>query len=147
MGTKADFYVGRGLDAEWIGSIRSDGFPEAIDGDILDPEHEEGYRESVGNMLENREDSHDPNEGWPWGWESGTQTEYAYAFDSDKVWICRYGSPWVLADDYFNWEGDNSEEDMLPDVEYDPFREANGPPAVLPGAEYESDDNYLNTMG
>jgi hypothetical protein len=27
MGTRADFYVGRGKDAEWLGSVAFDGYP------------------------------------------------------------------------------------------------------------------------
>jgi hypothetical protein len=30
MGTRADFYVGRGPNAEWIGSIAFDGYPDGI---------------------------------------------------------------------------------------------------------------------
>lgn len=35
MGTRADFYVGRGTEAEWIGSIALDGYPDGIPDDGL----------------------------------------------------------------------------------------------------------------
>lgn len=31
MSTRADFYVGRGAEAEWIGSISWDGYPDGVD--------------------------------------------------------------------------------------------------------------------
>lgn len=42
MGTRADFYVGRGESAEWLGSIAWDGYPSGIDyQDVLRPADEE----------------------------------------------------------------------------------------------------------
>lgn len=35
MGTRADFYVGRGKDAEWIGSVAFDGYPDGFERDDL----------------------------------------------------------------------------------------------------------------
>jgi hypothetical protein len=32
MGTRADFYVGRGPDAEWLGSVAMDGYPSGVFG-------------------------------------------------------------------------------------------------------------------
>ena len=36
MGTRADFYIGRGATAEWIGSIAWDGYPDGIPAPILE---------------------------------------------------------------------------------------------------------------
>ena len=30
MGTRADLYIGRGTDAEWIGSVAWDGYPSGL---------------------------------------------------------------------------------------------------------------------
>ena len=30
MGTRADFYIGKGTDAEWLGSIAWNGYPDGI---------------------------------------------------------------------------------------------------------------------
>ena len=35
MGTRADFYVGRGESAEWLGSVAWDGNPRGIDDPVL----------------------------------------------------------------------------------------------------------------
>ena len=75
MGTRADFYMGRGPDAEWIGSIAWDGYPEGItpkggkwpDGaHLFDAQTEEEYRERLEDYFERREDVSRPEHGWPW---------------------------------------------------------------------------------
>ena len=40
MGTRADFYVGKGKDSEWLGSIAWDWYPDGIPDNILDAESE-----------------------------------------------------------------------------------------------------------
>jgi hypothetical protein len=30
MGTRADFYIGRGTEAEWLGSVAWDGYPGGV---------------------------------------------------------------------------------------------------------------------
>jgi hypothetical protein len=42
MGTRADFYVGRGGQAEWLGSIAWDGYPSGIDKWVFSVSTEQG---------------------------------------------------------------------------------------------------------
>lgn len=99
MGTRADFYVGRGVDAKWLGSIAWDGYPSGIPDDILSCQDEDTYQKNVNAFLMNREDGTLPEMGWPWPWESSDTTDYAYAFDGKKVWISYFGSGWAEKED------------------------------------------------
>jgi hypothetical protein len=99
MGTRADFYLGRGKDAEWLGSIAWDGYPEAIDCVILQAGTKPEYLAAVKAFLAGRDDSTLPADGWPWPWEDSNTTDCAYAFDSEKVWVSWFGRDWYLAAD------------------------------------------------
>lgn len=81
MGTRADFYVGRGETAEWIGSISWD-----------------GYRTAVAAFLAERDDATLPIELWPWPWENSQTTDYAYAWDDRKVYGAGFGYSWWEVD-------------------------------------------------
>ena len=96
MGTRADFYVGRGKDAEWIGSIAWDGyeFDEDKGNPIIEAKTEEEFVSAVQSIIKERVDGTDPEKGWPWPWEDSGTTDYAYAWDNDKVWVSRFGSGW-----------------------------------------------------
>lgn len=97
MGTRADFYMGRGTRAEWLGSIAWDGYPESISAAILDATDGPAYREAVRAFLASREDATFPDMGWPWPWEDSRTTDYAYAFSRGKVWASNYGRAWQPA--------------------------------------------------
>lgn len=94
MGTRADFYVGRGKGAEWLGSIAWDGYPDGDVADIFGATDEAGWRAAVAGMLAKREDGTVPDEGWPWPWNDSRTTDYAYTFDEGKVWFSCFGHPW-----------------------------------------------------
>lgn len=121
MGTRADFYVGRGESAEWLGSIAWDGYPEGVT-DILPVPFggqwwmsEEMWRQRVARFLAERHDATTPDMGWPWPWDDSGTTDYAYAYDDGEVWASCFGSPWWLA------AGDMPDLDDEPDQEKVPF--------------------------
>ena len=87
MGTRADFYVGRGKDAKWLGSIAWDGYPEGIDREVLNATTDDAFGAAVNNFLAKRKDATWPEHGWPWPWENSNTTDYAYAFDGGHVWF------------------------------------------------------------
>jgi hypothetical protein len=102
MGTRADFYVGRGNKAEWIGSIAWDGYPSGITTRddkpiILKAETEKQFREEVSAFFAEREDVSLPQDGWPWPWNDSCTSDYAYAFDGGKVYACPFGHGWFVA--------------------------------------------------
>lgn len=84
MGTRADFYVGRGKQSEWIGSIAWDGdeIPEALS----KCKTEKTYRKQLLQFLKSRDDSTFPENGWPWPWNDSNTTDVAYAFDNGRVY-------------------------------------------------------------
>ena len=94
MGTKADFYVGRGTRSEWLGSIHWDAYPDGISGAILTAVTEAEFRQAVQSVFEMRPDVVRPSDGWPWKWDTSHGTNYTYAFDAGQVWICCFGSSW-----------------------------------------------------
>lgn len=98
MGTRADFYVGRGEDAQWLGSIAWDGYPSGIADDFPDlaltAANEKDFSAAVHTRLKERDDGTTPEMGWPWPWNTSATTDYAYAFFDGKVWASGFGRPW-----------------------------------------------------
>lgn len=93
MGTRADFYVGRGTEAEWLGSIAWDGHPESIADPVKQAATEEAFRAAVAAFLVRKDATH-PADGWPWPWNDSGTTDYAYAFDGGKVYGSCFGRAW-----------------------------------------------------
>jgi len=94
MGTRADFYLGTGLEAEWLGSVAWDGYPGeyGIPASILDATDKDKYLTAVDFFLTSRDDATYPRHGWPWPWENSRVTDYAYAFVDEQVLISCFGS-------------------------------------------------------
>ncbi len=95
MGTRADFYLGRGENAAWIGSIAWDGYPDGFkDTGIMEADTETRFVDAVKAISKTRDDWTSPDQGWPWPWKDSQTTDYAYAFDDGKVWCSHYGHEW-----------------------------------------------------
>lgn len=86
MGTRADFYIGRGEDAEWLGSIAWDGYPKGTPAPLLVAKNEKEFREAVATIASTEDDFTSPEDGWPWPWEDSNITDYAYTFDGGEVY-------------------------------------------------------------
>lgn len=86
MGTRADFYIGKGKDAEWIGSIAWDGYREGIDKQVLNCCSAEAFRHAVERFLASRDDAIYVKDGWPWPWDTSSITDCSYWFFDDRVW-------------------------------------------------------------
>jgi hypothetical protein len=98
MGTRADFYLGRGKNATWLGSIAWDGYPDRIPDNVLNAKDESFYLSELRLFFKTRNDVTLPEEGWPWPWGDSGTTDYAYAFDSGQVYIACYGYKWVTTE-------------------------------------------------
>jgi hypothetical protein len=87
MGTRADFYVGTGKEAEWLGSVAFDGYEwaEGLPNEIASAKTGEDFRDLVAAMLASRDDATTPAQGWPWPWKTSRLTDYVYYFDGEKV--------------------------------------------------------------
>ena len=122
MGTRADFYVGRGTDAEWLGSIAWDGNPGGAPAACFEAIFSEAdWRKAVSLLLSEDDSATLPEQGWPWPWDDSGTTDYAHAYDDGKLYSSSFGHPWFVVDPL----ADNYGE---PDGE----AEAEGPAAVFP---------------
>lgn len=97
MGTRADFYVGRSEQAEWLGSIAWDGYPDGLPDYLKVQTTEADWRAAVERFFrDDREDVTRPADGWPWPWENSLTTDYSYAFDGGMVYGTCFGHGWFL---------------------------------------------------
>ncbi len=94
MGTRSDYWIGRGLEAEWLGSLGWDGHPESVDPAVLKATDEQSFRAAVKSMLTESDDGTTPEMGWAWPWADSCLTDYAYAFDNGRVWASCFGHTW-----------------------------------------------------
>lgn len=102
MGTRADFYVGRGPQAEWLGSIAWDGYPEGIAADVLKARTENAFRSAVTAFIAGRDDGTKPEMGWPWPWNDSGTSDYGYCFDGGLTWWSDYARE---EDERAGWSG------------------------------------------
>jgi hypothetical protein len=82
MGTRADYYVGKGKSAEWIGSIAWDG--HEVEASIKRSKSEKSYRKAVADFLATRNDATLPKDGWPWPWDDSGTSDCAFTFAGGK---------------------------------------------------------------
>lgn len=99
MGTRADFYIGRGEKAEWIGSIAWDGNPEGSRcAPALHSTSESAFKKRVAELARNKNDvTFPPDDPWPWPWQTSATTDYAYAWDDGAVYVSCFGRAWLSA--------------------------------------------------
>jgi len=98
MGTRADFYVGKGKDAEWLGSIGWDGYPCGISEAVRAAADEASYRAAVSSFFATRNDVTLPEHGWPWPWNDSGTTDYSYwHFDGKTMGSC-FGGEYFACD-------------------------------------------------
>lgn len=93
MGTRADFYVGKGAEAEWIGSIGWDGYRGGIDDAVLTAHSEKEYRAAVAKFFADRDDVTLPDQGWPWPWDDSGTSDCSYWFFGGRCWDACWYAP------------------------------------------------------
>lgn len=123
MGTRADFYLGRGKDAVWLGSIAWDGYPDGLPDELKTAATAEAFCIAVDKLSKDREDWTAPASGWPWPWENSRTTDYAYAFDKDTVWGSAFGHRWFKASE------PEPDEETPKEVEFPEMSTDNAAPA------------------
>ena len=118
MGTRADFYVGRGLGAEWLGSIAWDGHPDGDASPVLGAPSADAFRSMVAELLSQRDDATLPDMGWPWPWADSDTTDYAYAYDDGGVWCANFGHGWMTPAEAIDpgHESDDEKSCIFPDM-------------------------------
>lgn len=87
MGTRADFYIGTGKNAEWLGSVAWGGYEWDEDREcrLMKATTEEEYRTALAEIAKDRDGWTTPEQGWPWQWEDSGATDYVYYFEDGKV--------------------------------------------------------------
>lgn len=112
MGTRADFYAGKGVAAEWLGSIGWDGYRDGISKKVLEATTETEYRDEVTVFLQSRDDATYPKDGWPWPWDDSATSDCSYWFFDGQCWDAQ-GSPDVYIpckEKEPEWGNDDEEE-------------------------------------
>ena len=101
MGTRADFYIGIGPSAEWLGSISYDGDPHRACRRLLRAKSVAGFRRAVEKVLcDDDRLPTIPSDGWPWPWPDSRTTDFAYAWVKRRgLFVSRFGAPWVRKGD------------------------------------------------
>ncbi len=102
--TAADFYIGRGPSAQWVGSLSHNARPGILHWtsagcEVLDAVTALDYTRGLDTLLslpstERRNWAHHPANGWPWCWHDSSLTGWCYAFDAGRVWISYFGRSW-----------------------------------------------------
>lgn len=116
MPTRADFWVGEGEDAEWLGSIPWDGYPDGIEQRIIAASTESEYRTEVTLFLTSSNDTTMPDQGWPWPWSDSRTTDYAYLWLDGRVWASHFGDAMFLVQPELDDHGEPDQDDPHPKV-------------------------------
>jgi hypothetical protein len=110
VGTRADFYIGRGNDAQWLGSVAFDGYQWAApDCPLLAATTPDAFIGAVSAIATMRPDFTCPDQGWPWPWNDSRMTDYAYVLHDGAVHVYNFGRPIAdLAAEEVDWFPDMS---------------------------------------
>lgn len=116
MGTRADFYLGRGRNAEWLGSIAYDGYPYVFDRNgipmnVLKSTDKLEFMHYLYLFFRKKDDYISTSNGWPWPWEDSRTTDYSYAFDDGKVYVSCFGHKWKTWEDLKKEEPEEEDEE------------------------------------
>ena len=93
MGTRADFYIGKGKESKWVGSCALDGYPSGVS-NVLSAVTEKQFCEKVSKLKTYIPTSN----GWPWAWNGSGGTDYSYYYTENGILVFHWG---VLDIDYF----------------------------------------------
>jgi len=93
MATKADFYVGIGPDAEWLGSIFNNGDVWHIPLNILIQVNQIMFEELTLEFLQTKDSViADRGDKWDHPWADSRITDYTYMFDIAREKVVMYQS-------------------------------------------------------
>ncbi|UUV28588.1 hypothetical protein NQK81_27835 [Amycolatopsis roodepoortensis] len=124
--TTHDFYLGRGQDADWLGSVRLGTRNDRWLDEITRARSAGGFITLVALFLRTAR-IHEAgevalgNREWPWPWPTSHGTDFTHAFDTDAVWTARRGDRWSLRADQYIPPG----PDETP-LEFPPMRDSCG---------------------
>jgi hypothetical protein len=99
MGSRADFYVGIGNQAEWLGTLLNNGDVWHTPLEIIIQESQIMYEELVIEHLKNNNGIIKDDGGkWPHKWQDSLMTDYSYIFDKhhEQVFMHQAGCDYLL---------------------------------------------------
>ncbi len=99
MGTRCDFYLGRGPQARWLGSIARDAYVDAMAERFRDVTTPELFQERLQAVF--AEYGEIPaSAGWPWPWRDSHTTDTVVAFDQGQCWTAHPERVWASLERY-----------------------------------------------
>jgi hypothetical protein len=103
MGTGADFYLGTGTKAKYLGSIFYDGhFGGSMTRNVSNAKTQLGFRAAVEALAFNSDASWSAK--WRWKWPTSATTDYAYHFLRGTVYVSCMGRGYRTPAYYKWWE-------------------------------------------
>lgn len=109
MGTRADFYIGTDQNAEWLGSIAWDGYPDGIEPRLLRAKNKRQFKAALKKFFSERDDVTLPEMGWPWPWDDSRTTDFAYAWDGKRTVVSCFGRGYISVRSYLRMSPDKQE--------------------------------------
>ena len=134
---KADFYVGLGPGAEWIGSVKKCGELWAITTSILLQVSRTMYEEMVIEYIQFCEGVvGDHVCKWPWDWNDSQMTDYSYIFvpEHHRVYMSMLGQD--LIDPIKILQGEDILHSLVPGIGAPEF------PQMIDSVCFEDVDKY-----
>lgn len=83
--TRADFYVGTGPNARYLGSVFNDGGD--IPASVKRARTPEKFEKAVARLIK-KENGYTT---WQWGWETSQATDFSYWLENEKLYVVRFG--------------------------------------------------------
>lgn len=99
MGTRCDFYRGRGEAACYLGSIGHDAFVEEMAEYFAGVTTWEAFEAVLARVFADYGEIPAAN-GWPWPWRDSHTTDTVVAFDEGQVWTEHHSGFWSPLADY-----------------------------------------------
>ena len=83
--TRADFYVGTGPTARYLGSVFNDGatIPNSIKRARTSEVFEKFVLKSIKKVNGTTQ--------WPWPWETSVTTDFSYWLENEKLYVLEFG--------------------------------------------------------
>jgi len=119
----ADFYIGLGANAVWLGGVEGAGDPAAVATFDLFNDHQGGSRDSydesdfravVAEIIQSHQaladrdvDGWTDTDGWPWKHDDSSDTDYTYAWNNGCIHVFDQG--YLIAQHYPNGARKRSE--------------------------------------
>ena len=120
MGTRCDFYQGRGETARYLGSIGHDAYVDAMAERFAGVTDFASFEACLATVFKEYGEISAKN-GWPWPWRTSATTDTVVAFDEGRCWTAHPSDRWAPLDDFENPTDEPCVfADMLRDMESTP---------------------------